>query len=115
MSGTTSCDAAWVVPDAEWMVGEVCEGSPSARQHLHDGEERLCKLRQKATRMAEDIPPTAPADFAVELAQLRSSVRELQRERGTNCVHNSLPMHVPKSENGSNLEICLPALWSWLH
>ena len=92
------------------QLAEAKAEEEQARQHLHDGEERLCKLHQEASRMAEDIPPTVPVDFAAELAQLRNSVHELQR---TSCVHNSIPMHAPKSENGSNLEICHPALWSW--
>ena len=67
----------------EEQLAEAKSQEEQARQHLHDGEERLCKLRQEASRMAEDIPPTAPVDFEAELAQLRSSVHELQRERCT--------------------------------
>ena len=65
----------------EEQLAEAKSDEEQARQHLHDGEDCLFKLRQEASRMAEDIPPTAPVDFAAELAQSRSSVHELQRER----------------------------------
>ena len=76
----TSQAQNWRAPIEHSSLG----GTPQeeqARQHLHAGEERLCKLRQEASRMAEEIPPTALVDFEAELAQLRFSVHELQRER----------------------------------
>ena len=49
---------------------------------LREGESRLTALQLEAQRVQERIPlPTAPADFAQELAELRVCVAELQRER----------------------------------
>ena len=68
------------------QLAEAKAEEEQARQHLHDGEERLCKLHQEASRMAEDIPPTVPVDFTAELAQLRNSVHRLQREGRVACT-----------------------------
>ena len=68
------------------QLAEAKAEEEQARQHLHDGEERWCKLHQEASRMAEDIPPTVPVDFAAELAQLRNSVHELKREGRVACT-----------------------------
>ena len=49
---------------------------------LREGESRLAALQLEAQRVQERIPPpTAPADFAQELAELRVCAAELQRER----------------------------------
>ena len=95
----------------EEQLAEAKSEEQEARQHLHDGEERLCKLRQEASRMAEDIPPTAPADF-IELAQLRSSVQELQRERdelraqlSSNARSEERERKQPRNLSSSTLEL----------
>ena len=51
---------------------------------LADGERRLAALLQEAEATPDVpsfVPPTAPVDFAAELAHLRVSVQQLQRER----------------------------------
>ena len=46
---------------------------------MKEGEERHASFC--AERVSEEPPPTVPVDFVAELAQLRSLVAELQRER----------------------------------
>ena len=52
---------------------------------LEEGERRLDAFLQEADSTADFLPsgspPTLPADLAAELAQLRASVQDLQRER----------------------------------
>ena len=47
----------------------------------HDGEQRHAAHLVEVSRVPEQPPPTLFVDFAAELAQLRSLVAELQRER----------------------------------
>ena len=58
---------------------------------LQDGEQRHASLL--AERVSGEPPPTMPVDFAAELAQLRSLVAELQREReelrAVTCCHTT--------------------------
>ena len=49
---------------------------------LREGESRLAALQLETQRVQERTPPpTAPADFAQELAELRVCVAELHREK----------------------------------
>lgn len=49
---------------------------------ISQAEDRLHALQEEARGMQESVPPaTVPCDFAQELAQLRSSVQQLMRER----------------------------------
>ena len=51
-------------------------------KRLEDGSKRLNSLEQEADGLSEQPPPpTAPADFARELAELRACVQALQVER----------------------------------
>ena len=52
-------------------------------QGLSDGEARLATLMQESAEggpRVEEVPPTIPADFANELAELRTCLSELRRE-----------------------------------
>ena len=51
----------------------------SEEQGLVDGEARLAALIQQSASV-EEPPPTAPANFAHELAELRACVQALQRD-----------------------------------
>ena len=51
-------------------------------QGLTDGEARLATLMQESAEggpRREEVPPTIPADFAHELAELRTCLSELRR------------------------------------
>ena len=52
----------------------------SEEQALVEGEARLAALTAESVAPREDVPPTVPANFAHELAELRACVQELRRE-----------------------------------
>lgn len=52
----------------------------SEEQSLAEGEARLAALIAESEGLREEVPPTMPANFAHELAELRACVQELRRE-----------------------------------
>ena len=49
-------------------------------QALAEGEARLAALFAESEGLREELPPTMPANFAHELAELQACVQELRRE-----------------------------------
>ena len=69
------------VVKAQAAVVEAQAKLVAEEEALRDGEQRLVTLDREASCLPQQPPPTVPADFAQELAQLRASVQELRRER----------------------------------
>ena len=69
------------VEDAKAKVVAAEMTLTSEVRTLQDGEQRHTSLFAEASRASEEPPTTMHVDFAAELAQLRSLVAELQRER----------------------------------
>ena len=72
---------------SQTQVRPVEERIESTKLFIERAKKRVTSCREElalqleAQRDQERIPPTAPADFAQELAELRVCVAELQRER----------------------------------
>ena len=79
---TKRVENAWQeVDDAKAKMASAEATLTAELSSLHDGEQRHAALLVEFSGMPEQPPPTWPVDFAAELAQLRSLVAELQRER----------------------------------
>ena len=68
--------------EAQVVVLEVQGKLIKEEEALEDGLKRLNSLQQEADGLSEQQPPpTVPADFARELAELRACVQALHLER----------------------------------
>ena len=75
----------------------------SEEQGLSEGEARLAAFLQEADGMRVEEPqPTAPVDFAHELAELRACVQDLQRENQDLSGGRGAEERQRKSRNLSN-------------
>ena len=68
------------VVQAQEILAKVQAKLQSEEQALVESEARLAVLMAESDVSMEDVPPTMPANFAHELAELRACVQELRRE-----------------------------------